>query len=185
VRIYRGPGEEVARAFAAYQAAHLAAAGRLTRPVATFDRMREALVEGHAALFVAVVSDTPASFLYCGEHDRMAYGFSQANVEEYERVYSPRHLLEWEAMCAYQARGFLYYEVGTRWYGPQLHKVPTPKELGIAEFKERYGGDLWPELWFETFFDSVLASEALSGRLARYLEAEPFAPRAATPEPEA
>lgn len=176
VHSFRGNSSEARNMFESYQQAHVASAGRLTRPHRTFDLMCDAVLAGRATLFVAALGDTPLSFLLCGEFERMAFGWSQVNMEAYEAAYSPRHLLEWEAILDYQRRGFIYYEVGTRWYGPQLYYCPSPKELTIAEFKERYGGQLWPDLWFERFFQRDFFEATLQRRLACFLASDYFVP---------
>ena len=49
---------------------------------------------GGASLLAAMLGDVAVSFLYCGEYAKGRFGWSQANVEAYEREYSPRHFLE-------------------------------------------------------------------------------------------
>jgi len=80
-------------------------------------------------------------------------------------------LLEWTAILEYKRRAFRYYELGTRWYGAQLHKVPTEKELSIAFFKERFGGEPWPNLSFEKYLDPALAGRILHARAQAYVNA--------------
>jgi hypothetical protein len=125
--------------------------------------------KGRMRLFAGFVDETPASFLYCGEFRGFGFGWSQANVEEYAGERALRHLIEWSAVLSYQSRGFRYYEIGRRFYGPQLYKVPTPKELSISFFKERYGGQLWPYLVFEQFFDPDACRLVYEKRLREYL----------------
>ena len=72
----------------------------------------------------------------------MAFGWSQVNVDQYEKEYSPRHFLEWQAILHYKKRGFTWYEIGERYYGPQY----TEKEISISVFKERYGGLQLPKI---------------------------------------
>ena len=138
--------------------------------------MFKTLIESKATLFVAFIQETPISFLYCGEFGKMAYGFSQTNVAKYEKEYSPRHLLEWQAIGRYQKRGFLYYDLGIRWFGPQLYKNPSEKEINISEFKERYGAHLWPDLMFEKFFDRGFFEFEMGRRFKQFLGSNYFAP---------
>lgn len=159
---------------AQYVQAHRQAAGRLTRPEASFEEMLHLAREGLLRLFVAWLRDRPAGFLYCGEFQGFAFGWSQANVAVQANEQATRHLLEWSAVLSYQQRGFHYYELGRRFYGPQLYKVPTPKELSISFFKERYGGQLWPYLVFERFFDRQLCRAVYQKRIQDYLQSYPF-----------
>ncbi len=174
VRAFRGADEELAAMHRLYQEAHERSAGRMTRPQQSFDFMLEVARREQATLFVACAKETPISFLYCGEFSQCAVGWSQANLDEFEEEFSPRHLLEWFAICSYRARRFRYYELGTRWYGPQLDKVPTQKELSISFFKERYGGELWPDLLFERWFDRELFRLQREERLQAFLASDYF-----------
>lgn len=183
IRAYVGSHEDAAHAFTEYQAAHANAAGRVTRPLASFEIMRRLMEEERATLFVAFADGMPLSYLFCGEFHRMAFGWSQANIDEHEKQYSPRHVLEWQAMLTYRRRGFFFYELGTRWFGPQPFQVPTKKESSIAEFKDRYGGALMADLYFERIFDRALLEQLSSQRLARFVDAafEPSTARHRTP----
>lgn len=151
--------------FDGYTAAHVTASGRQTRPTETFEAMLSALERRHASLFVAFSGDIAVSHLFCGEWNGLAFGWSQANRDEFERELKPRHLLEWSTIAEYKRRGFRFYEIGTRWYGPQWYKVPSEKELSIAFFKERFGGDLWPNLSFEKYLDHRLMENVLTARV--------------------
>lgn len=160
--------------FALYQQAHIKSVGKLARPQKSFDLMLQFINEGCARLFVAFANDVPISFIYCGEFYKLAFGWSQVNLDEFEKQYSPRHFLEWEAILSYKKRGFLFYEVGTFWAGPQLYKIPTAKELSIAEFKRRYGGIWLPELIFERIFDRELWEHIHGVRTKLFLESDYF-----------
>lgn len=175
VKVYDGTclAEDVEKMFLLYQEAHNKSAG-FTRPQETFDMMLSLLTRGLATLFVAFVNNVPISFLYCGEFHQFAFGWSQVNEDEYEREFSPRHYLEWQAIMSYKQKGFQFYEVGTVWFGPQLYKNPSSKELSIAEFKRRYGGVLLPELVFEKYFDKELWERVHQTRLTEFLAANKF-----------
>ena len=46
------------------------------------------------------------SFLFVGEFKNYSISWSQANVEEYEKEFTPRHLLEWNVIKFYKDLGF-------------------------------------------------------------------------------
>jgi len=152
--------------FAAYRHAHFLSAGRNTRPEKTWELMREYLETGMATLFVASAGEAPISFLYCGEFHGIAFGWSQVNREEYEKQYSPRHLIEWFAINHYRARGLAFYEIGERFKCPSLWHTPTAKEITIATLKERFGGEPWPEYVFEKYYDLGLQDDVYARRYA-------------------
>jgi hypothetical protein len=156
VRVYnnKNNSDKTKYYFAKFQEAHFLSAGRMTRPQATWDAMYEGIINDAATLFVAFLEDNPISFLYCGEFSLMAFGWSQANIKEYEIKYAPRHILEWEAIVYYKKeRNFKYYEVGERYFGPQFFHIPTDKEITIGIFKERYGGILLPKIKWTGYCD--------------------------------
>jgi len=156
-----------------FQLAHATAAGRTTRPQGTWDAMYDGLKAGKASLFIVHTSDSiPISYLYCGEYGKMAFGWSQANVKEYEEAFSPRHLLEWTAILYYKSRGFAYYEVGERYFGPQFSYVPSDKEISISVFKERYGGALLPKVKWIGYFEIVAMEKAYRGHMEDFLRAK-------------
>lgn len=155
--------------FNRFQKAHFIAAGRMTRPQETWDAMYESLSDGKASLFLALVEDTPISYLYCGEFLSMAFGYSQVNIKEYEKKYSPRHILEWEAILYYKKkRKFKYYEIGERYFGPQFFHLPTDKEISISILKERYGGILLPKITWTGYCDKKFMMDDLDRHIKEF-----------------
>jgi len=154
--------------FGKYQEAHYKSAGKMTRPQETWDAMLDNLFNGEASLSVVFFNNNPVSFLYCGEFNSMAFGWSQVNLEEYEKELSPRHLLEWETIMYYKKRGFKYYEIGEIFYGSQLFYIPTLKEKSISVFKERYGGFFLPKIKWTGYFDEKLMKNELKSNLNKF-----------------
>jgi len=171
---YDGQNSGLEKIFYKYQDAHIKSAGHMTRPQSTFDLMLELIKDGFASMFAVFAEGIPISFLYCGEFNDFAFGWSQVNLDEFEKRYSPRHFLEWSAIMAYKRRKFRYYEVGTVWFGPQLYKIPSKKELSISEFKRRYGGVFMPEIFFEKIYDKELWSHIHQHRYDQFLQSEYF-----------
>jgi len=175
VKEYRGDILELDKIFEDFKLAHFKSAGRLTRPIESWDLMRDLIKRNQATLFVASVSDgKDISYLYCGEFDKFCFGWSQVNIDEYERKYSPRHFLEWKAMVSYKKRGFYYYELGIKYDSPQINYIPTEKEKTISDFKERYGGKLYPCFYFEKFFNKDLFTMIYRDKLASFLASDYF-----------
>jgi hypothetical protein len=137
-----------------FQREHLVSSGRSTRPQKTWDVMKDSVLKGYASLFVIFVDDDYAGFLMCGEFEKMAFGWSQVNVEKYEKKYSPRHLLEWWAICYYKDYYYYYYDIGDRFYNAQMFYKPSLKEVTISEFKERYGAIQIPKIIWYRYFDT-------------------------------
>lgn len=155
VRVYNSHHEpgKVREWFDKFHIAHRHSAGGETQSQQCWDALAEAVEAGFGSLFVNSLGHEAMSFLYCGEFGRVAFGWSQANRRDFEAEHAPRHLLEWEAMLHYKARDFGIYEIGDRFHWAQPFHSPSPKEISIAEFKERYGGFLLPKTLWRGYFD--------------------------------
>ena len=160
--------------FSLFQEAHLKSAGKMTRPQETWDAMFDCLLAGDASLFIAFIEDIPISYLFCGEFELMAFGWSQVNDDKYESDYSPRHLLEWNAMMFYKKQNFKYYEVGDRYYGSQFFHTPTEKEISISVFKERFGGMMLPKIKWTGYLDQELLAAEYTNGMGEFLAAKPL-----------
>jgi len=155
--------DEINAVFSRFQNEHFKSAGRLTRPQKTWDNMKQMIEEKKATLFVSHIDDIELSYLFCGQYKKMAFGWSQVNVKEFEQKYSPRHILEWEAICYYQSNGYRFYEVGDRYWAPTPLYTPTNKEISIGVFKERYGGMLLPKVFWVGYFKDDIMKKELTG----------------------
>ena len=175
VRVYNAHHEprKIREWFDAFHRAHCDSAGRETQSQPCWDAMADAVEAGFGSLFVSYLGDEAISFLYCGEFGRVAYGWSQANRREFEAEHAPRHLLEWEAIRHYKARDFGLYEIGDRYRWAQPFHDPSPKEVSIAEFKERYGGFLLPKTLWMGYFDRRLMEADLSLSYSEMIRALP------------
>ena len=139
-----------------YKQLHISVAGRQTRSDLSWEAMASAVINGSASLFIGYWGDTPVSYLFCGEFEQMAYGWSQANVPKHQKDLSPRHFLEWEAAMFYKQRGYAFYEIGPYPFMNSLFSFPTQKDRNIGLFKERYGAKPYPECVWHKFFDKKL-----------------------------
>jgi hypothetical protein len=165
--------EEIHSQMMKFRDVHITAAGRSTQPMEAWESMVGGCLSGNATLFASCLNGNPISYLYCGEFSNSAIGWSQANLPEFEREYSPRHSLEWSAVQYYKRRGFQFYEFGERFFEPQLFHVPSDKEMSISEFKERYGGFMLPKIYWTGYFNNDLLKRELSQNLDRLLQSLP------------
>jgi hypothetical protein len=139
----------VKKIFKKFKKAHFDSAGKKTRPDATWRNMEQQLSNNNAKLFVIYLDDKiEISYLYCGIYNGFAWGWSQVNIDKYEKEFMPRHLLEWEAICYFKESNYRYYELGERYY-KQYNFRPTKKELTISDFKEKYGSSMYPKVVYE------------------------------------
>lgn len=125
---------------------HMIAAGKVTRPKKTWEVMLKKIYDNESDLFYLSLDNKIISYLYCAKLYDFAWGWSQVNLKKYENI-SPRHFLEWSVMKYYKDNKFHFYEIGEIFY-PQGKFKPTPKDISISEFKEKYGADKYPKVTF-------------------------------------
>lgn len=118
-------------------AIHLTAAGRQTRPLATWKMMATWGAAGHLFVTLAqrMVGGHSCDGFACVLRDKgWAYYMSGATLEP-----NLSHALLWHAMEAAAAKGDRWFEVG--WCA---RPDDSEKERNIAHFKAGFGGDAWP-----------------------------------------
>jgi len=126
---------------------HYKSAGRFTRPNKTWELMLNDLEKNKAILFSVSILDRDISFLHCGNHLDYAWGWSQANDDEFEKKYMPRHVLEWLTILYFKKKNFKYYELGEHY--SNINQKVKKKEISISEFKEKYGSSIYPKVFFK------------------------------------
>lgn len=163
-------GVSVTRAvFDEYRDLHARAAGRVTRPPATFALMYRWILDGHAVLVRTGLDAAAVGFVYVFLYKDAGFYGSGANDPD-RRDLPIGHVLHWEAIRWLRARGRRAYELGVQRYGPLPHDVPTDKELGIATFKRRFGGRPVPLYVWEKYYAADVYKQVAAERTARYAE---------------
>ena len=144
---YKKTKNNIKEKFNEFKKYHRISAGRDTRPKKTWEIMLKKIYDNEADLFFLNLDNKNISYLYCSRFNDFAWGWSQVNLKKYESI-SPRHFLEWNAMKYYKNNQFHFYEIGERYYAQGKFK-PTAKELSISDFKEKYGSDKYPKVFFK------------------------------------
>ncbi len=125
--------------FEAYRALHAKAAGRVTRPLETFERMHAWIREGNAILCRARAQGADVGFALVSVYKDGAYYSSSCEDPEAGRL-PVGHQLQWkviEWLCHHRIRR---YEIGHQFYGPLPHLPVGEKESRISFFKRGFGG---------------------------------------------
>ena len=143
---FKNSPEKIKKRFDEFRKYHRISAGKITRPYKTWKIMQKKIYENEADLFFLVLNDKAISYLYCSRWYDFAWGWTQVNLKEFEYI-SPRHYLEWNAIKYYKKNQFCFYELGERYFAQEKFK-PTKKELSISEFKEKFGSDRFPKIFF-------------------------------------
>ncbi len=139
--------EEVNKIFFDYKNKHFDSASKITRPVATWEHMKNCIIDDKADLFYLEKDNVKISYLFCGKNKYFAFGWSQVNIDEYEKEFMPRHYLEWMAIQYYKITNKKFYEIGERYYDI-IKSEYSEKELSISYFKEKFGSPTYPKAYF-------------------------------------
>lgn len=143
--------------FDEYRTMHARAAGRVTRPMRTFELMHQWIISGAGFLAEAKTKADGKTIGFETFHGykNAVYSFSACNEPGHEHL-PIRHLIQWEALLWMKQQGFHFYEVGNQQFGILPHDFPEQKNLDISAFKGGFGGFTVPIFRAERFFDRDL-----------------------------
>ena len=140
--------KESLRVFKHFKETHFISSGRKTRSDESWDIMYQMLLNGNARLFTLDHNQKTISFLFVGEFKNYSISWSQANVEEYEKEFTPRHLLEWNVIKFYKEIEFDFYDIGEIYFDYCDYSFSN-KEKNISNFKMKFGGNLFPRAYYQ------------------------------------
>ena len=116
-----------------FQGLHLLDAGRITRPQATWDIMRDWLPQGYGLLVIAVRDHLPIGGGYFIRYRGSAYYASAARDPNFSPKESPAHLIVWSAMTWLRERGYKWLDLGP------VDPAGDAKVQSIEHFKRGFG----------------------------------------------
>ena len=155
--------------FDEYRLMHKKAAGQVTRPLITFEKMYQWIKNDLAILVVSkdIDKDKYIGFEHYSIYKNNVYGFSAANAPKYSSL-PIRHLIEWEAMLWLKERGCKYYDIGPEYYGAHLYESPSEKEINISQFKQGFGGFAVPFFIAEKYYSSEYFKQTMTARIKNF-----------------
>ena len=156
-----------ADAFDRYRLLHHKAAGRITRPLKTFELMYKWIQEGFAALSCATLEGKDIGFALISVYKDGAYYSSGCVDPEFNHL-PVGHLLQWRAMHWLKAHKIRHYEIGIQLLSSQPHSIVSEKEWNISFFKRGFGGFTVPAWRAEKFYDEALCRRVLQERAEQY-----------------
>jgi len=62
----------------------------------------------------------------------------------------------WEAIEKYHSEKYLFLDFGVAFLGKNINYIPSTKQLAITDFKRGFGGEIFPFVRFEKFFEKNL-----------------------------
>jgi len=155
--------------FDEYRLMHKKAAGRITRPLITFEKMYQWIRDGSAILVASKdkAKDKNVGFEYHSIYKNNVYSFSAANDPDYS-TFPVRHLIEWKAMLWMKEAGCKYYEIGPEYY-PSFYNFPSDKEMNISSFKRGFGGFTMPLFVGEKYYSKEYFEQTMKSRIEDYV----------------
>jgi hypothetical protein len=154
-------------AFERYRLLHRKAAGRVTRPLATFQMMYDWIRNGLAILSVATLNGVDVGFALISVYKDAAYYSSSCEDPEHNNL-PIGHILQWRAIQWLKRHSVRKYEIGLQLYGSQPHAIVSEKESNISFFKRGFGGDAVPLWRGEKFYDKQYCATILRERAEKY-----------------
>lgn len=153
--------------FERYRLLHHKAAGRVTRPLSTFDMMHRWIEQGLAVLMCATFEGRDVGFALLSTYKDGAYYSSSCNDPDIEDL-PIGHLLQWRAMQWLKAHRIRHYEIGVQLFASQPHTIVSRKDWNISTFKRGFGGFTVPYWRGEKFYDEGYCRRLLEERAAQY-----------------
>lgn len=155
---YSSPDREL---FDEYREMHHRTAGRITRPLQSFEEQYDALLNDEGMLLGIKDGDFFVAISYFFHGSLSCYYGSAADEPEYEGNIPLEHSIIWAAAEYYKRRGIPFFELGLQQFGPQLYDFPTKKDLGISFFKRGFGGRIVPMFRGIRYFDARIAAHEI------------------------
>jgi hypothetical protein len=144
-----------------YRTLHHKAAGRVTRPIETFDLQFEMLQSDEAMLVGLRYEGAFDSFAYFIHSQRTAYYASESDDPDIRVPVPCGPLMQWTALQYYSARGFDYLELDNQQFGSQVFDHPSKKDITISFFKRGFGGKTFPLFRGIKYYDRDLLRQEL------------------------
>jgi len=154
-------------AFERYRMLHHKAAGRVTRPLTTFQMMYIWIRDGLAILSVASFHGKDVGFALVSVYKDGAYYSSSCEDPEHNNL-PIGHILQWRALQWLKRHSVRRYEIGLQFYSSQPHAIVSEKESNISFFKRGFGGAPVPFWRGERFYDKQYCLTTLRARAEKF-----------------
>lgn len=157
--------------FDQYRILHHKTAGRVTRPLITFEMMHHWIVEGKAILCGASYQGENVAFDLVNIYKDGAFYSSASDDPDAETDVPTSHILQWKVINWLKEHGYRVYEVGLQQFGAQPYDSPSEKDKTISFFKRGFGGFTTSVFSGEKFYSREFLVKALSERREKLLQA--------------
>lgn len=156
--------------FDQYRILHHKAAGRITRPLITFEMMHKWILNGNAILCGASYGGDYVNFALINIYKNGAYYSSASDDPDIETSAPASHIMQWKIIDWLKQNGFQTYELGLQQFGAQIFDIPSKKDITISFFKRGFEGYTVPLFRGEKYYSLDHFKEVQAERLENYLE---------------
>lgn len=154
--------------FDLYRQLHHKAAGRVTRPLETFEMMYEWMTGGNGLLCGVSRDGKFVGFSYIILYKKSAYYLSASDDPDFKIDIPVYHIIQWSVIKWLKENGYSTYEIGTQQFGSQVYDITSEKDLNIAFFKRGFGGNSYPVFRGEKFYSKEYFLKIYSERVNQY-----------------
>lgn len=149
---------------------HHKAAGKITRPIATFEKMNSWIPEGCGLMFEQLYQGNTVQMILVAVGNGTASGASAADDPNFKPPVPLTHSMNWFTYKECKRLGIKYFDVGETPYRDTIYRIWTGKEKAIHDFKRGFGRQPMPAKQWIWFSDYAEEQRYLKERLAIYSE---------------
>lgn len=131
-----------------YRQLHYKAAGKVTRPLETFTKMNDWILNGNALMYEQTYEGQTVNMTIMALGKNAAYGASTANDREFQAPVPMMQSMMWYIFRDLKERGIEFYDVGRTPLRDTFNYFITEKQKKIAYFKKGFGKRSFPlKIW--------------------------------------
>jgi hypothetical protein len=144
-------------------------AGKITRPNECLEVLYRLILKGVVFLAFALYNNSLVGVQMVIHYKSGAYYLLSAVEKEFNYC-SIGHFMQWNVMKYLRDKDIDYYEIGIQQYGNTLYDFPDEKDIGISEFKRRFGGVTVPLFTGEKYYVKKFFKKIWQKRIDSYIE---------------
>lgn len=126
--------------FETYRLLHHKAAGRVTRPLSTFQMFHDWIRQGYAVQLGVEWEGRYIAMIIVLTYKKSAYYASFADDPEIVSPVPIGPVIQWSVIEYLKKNGFEFYETGWQQFAELPYDHPSEKDINISHFKRGFGG---------------------------------------------
>jgi len=147
---------------------HHKTAGRVTRPIESFELSYEWIKQGKAFFVEQRFNGETVNMTLVQMSKGTAIGVSTADDPDFKPKVPLMHSMMWKIMLECKNRGIDFLEIGETNFRETMYQILTSKEKNIIYFKRGFGTHSWPQKRWVWFRDKKAELDYLKAKLSQY-----------------